>query len=144
VNRWWAGLALVGATVVWGAGPADAQLIPTTTTTAPTETTVTTLPATTTTATTAASTTTTAAATTTTAGAPASTAPPSTATTTPTSLPPEGVSSTTAPPAPDEVLEADTGKLPLFVSLSLGGFAVAIAIMAVQWVRTRPTRAEAG
>lgn len=57
--------------------------------------------------------------------------------TTTTFVPPSGVPSTTAAPTPEEVLDADLGKLPLFVGLSLVGFFVAVAIMGAQWVRTR-------
>jgi hypothetical protein len=49
------------------------------------------------------------------------------------------VTSTTAPPA-EEVLDADLGKLPVFVGLSLFGFFVTIAILTVQWARTRRAR----
>ena len=73
---------------------------------------------------------------------PETTAPPrttTTASTAPTStfVPPEGVTATSVVSAED-VLDADTGRLPLFVGLSLGGFTVAISMVTVQWVRSRP------
>ncbi|HVM55671.1 MAG TPA: hypothetical protein VM262_20975 [Acidimicrobiales bacterium] len=52
-------------------------------------------------------------------------------------MPPEGVTATSVVSAED-VLDADTGRLPLFVGLSLGGFAAAISMVTVQWVRSRP------
>jgi hypothetical protein len=139
-NRVGGAIALVALAIALDVAPVGAQLLPTTTTTAPTETTVTTAPVeTTTTVTTAPETTTTAttapAETTTTGARPTTTA--TTGTTAPGFVPPAGVTSTTAPER-DEVLEADTGKLPLFIALSLGGFAIAITIVTVQWVRTRP------
>lgn len=153
-NRVAVGIVGFGVALVLDAPGAGAQILRTTTTTAPSETTVTTAPVTTTTApvTTAPVTTTTVATTapaettTTATTAPAestTTEPPRTTTTAATTstsgaLPPEGVTSTSAPPEVDEVLEADTGKLPLFIALSLGGIAVALAIVTVQWVRTRP------
>jgi hypothetical protein len=51
------------------------------------------------------------------------------------------VSSTTVPPVATGPLDASTGWLPFLVTLSLGGFAVAVGILIVQWVRSRPRRA---
>ena len=134
-----AGVVLV--IVLGGAGAAGAQIIPTTTTTQPppesTTTTTTIVPEATTT--TAVEPTTTAPAPTATTGAPrASTTTTEAGSTTTTFVPPTGVPGTTEAPPAEEVLDADLGKLPLFVALSLLGFFVAIAIVAVQWVRTRP------
>lgn len=136
-----AGVAL--AILLGGTGPAGAQIIPTTTTTQP--------PPDSTTSTTGPDiTTTTAPPETTTTGVPdttatttATTAAPRSTTTRPgptttTFVPPTGVPATTQAPPAEEVLDADLGKLPVFVALSLIGFFVAIAIVAVQWVRTRP------
>lgn len=140
----WAIVATVVA-IALGGGAANAQIIPTTSSTdsvAPPPTPSTTAPEETTTTTVVEETTTTE----TTAPAPTTTgAPRSTTTTAPratssTFVPPAGVSPTTAMTTPAAgSLDADTGRLPLFVSLSLGGFAVAIAILTVQWVRSRPT-----
>lgn len=139
-----AGAAGVALAILLGcSGPAGAQIIPTTTTTQPPpppdSTTTTTEPDATTT--TAPSETTTTATTLT----PATTAAPRATTTTarsgPTTtafVPPTGVPATTQAPPAEEVLDADLGKLPWFVALSLFGFFVAIAIVSVQWVRTRP------
>jgi hypothetical protein len=120
----------------------------TTSTTRPSLTTTTIDPGTTTTTIDPGSTTTTAAPSTT--APPASSAPrPASTTTTDTTVPPfvppPGVTSTTAAPV-EEVLDADTSRLPVFVALSLLGFAGAVTILIVQWVRSRPAsrRAPAG
>lgn len=129
--------------LAFGAVGARAQIIPTTSSIAPPDTSTTTAATVPETTTSLATTTTTAAPETTTSGAPrpTTTVPRPTS---PTFVPPAGVSSTTASTSPaGGSLDADTGKLPVFVSLSLGGFAVAIAIVTVQWVRSRPRR-EAG
>jgi hypothetical protein len=83
--------------------------------------------------------------TTTTAAGSTTSRPPRTTTTTPaatssTFVPPAGSGPTTTAPPAEQVLDADTGKLPIFVALSLLGFSVAIVIMTVQWVRSRPRR----
>lgn len=142
-------LVLVGAAGVALAisfgdvAPAEAQIIPTTTTTepAPPDSTTTTTEPDATTTTAPPETTTTAepvtTVTTVTTGAPRTTTTQPGPTTT-TFVPPTGVPATTSAPPADEVLDADLGKLPVFVALSLVGIFVAIAIVAVQWVRTRP------
>ena len=136
-----AGVAAVAlASLDGGAAPAGAQIIPTTTTTTPPppdSTTTTTAPDTTTTTAPAETTTTAPPVTTATTGAPRTTTTRPGPTTT-AFVPPTGVPATTSAPPAEEVLDADLGKLPLFVALSLGGLFVAIAIVAVQWVRTRP------
>lgn len=43
-----------------------------------------------------------------------------------------------APPIGDDDLEGDGGSPLVFVALSLLGGTTAVAIMAVQWIRTRP------
>ena len=138
-----AGVAL--AIALGGASPAAAQIIPTTTTTQPPpdSTTTTTEPDATTTSVPSETTTTAVPDTTSTTAATATTGAPRTTTTEPgptttTFVPPTGVPATTQAPPAEEVLDADLGKLPVFVALSLLGFFVAIAIVAVQWVRTRP------
>jgi hypothetical protein len=127
------GVALAFALALGGA--AHGQILPTTTTTttsAPPElTTTTVVPTTSSTAST-----TTRPSTTTTATAHTTTTRPGPTTTT--FVPPSGVSRTTlAPAASTEPLDPKLGMLPLFVGLSLGGFAVAVAIVTVQWIRTR-------
>jgi hypothetical protein len=144
-----AGMATGVLTVLALARPVDAQIVPgsTTTTTAPQETSTTT-----TTALLPSSTTTTAPVTTTTSVTTSTTAPGQTTTSTvtrrttttrpgPTTtafVPPSGVRATTTVPVDTGPLDADTGLLPFFVMLSLGGFAVAVAIVTVQWIKTRP------
>jgi hypothetical protein len=58
-------------------------------------------------------------------------------------VPPEGVT----PPPPDaeivEELASPTELLPWFVGLSIGGFVVAVLILLVQWIRSRPGSAPA-
>jgi hypothetical protein len=53
------------------------------------------------------------------------------------------VASTTTVP-PEEILDAGTGWLPLFVALSLLGFIVVLAMLTVQWIRSRPRRPAPG
>ncbi|MEN3273236.1 MAG: hypothetical protein V7636_1997 [Actinomycetota bacterium] len=137
----------IGAIVLLAQSPfgADAQVFPSSTTTTESTTTTTALLPTTTTTAVAPTTTTTTSSTTTTGSSTTTTRPRTTTTkpgpTTTTFVPPAGVASTTVPPAPAAPLDASTGWLPFLVTLSLGGFAVAVGILTVQWVRSRPRRA---
>lgn len=142
-------VAVIGTAGALALSPfaADAQIVPSSTTTTTESTTTTTALLPTTTTTTAPTTTTTAASSTTTTGSSTTTTRPGRTTTTKpgstttTFVPPAGVSSTTVPTAPSAPLDASTGWLPFLVTLSLGGFAVAVGILTVQWVRSRPRRA---
>jgi hypothetical protein len=127
---------VVGATV---SRSATAQILPlpTTTTTTPAPTTTTTRPSTTTT--TGGSTTTTGAPAVETT-VPAETAPTRPPRTTSTFLPPQGNGEAAPPDLTAPPLEAKTGKLPLLVALSLGGFGAAVSIVTAQFLSTRPRK----
>ena len=66
--------------------------------------------------------------------------PLKTTTTASTFVPPEGITAGTPPPPPGILPAAGTGALPIFVTLSLTGTAVAAAIVGFRLWRTRPVR----